>query len=155
VRPQSVLKIEQPSQNPEPTRGLEPRTPSITSRTLEVAFGLAELKLSGLAAACKSCFCLFGDQFRDRVPRTQPASWSRCRGLSGRAARRIRKACGGPGPSSTTARLVVFIAAARHERRGAAQLMNAMSSAGMVTNGRIMSRSSCSSMWQWYMYRPA
>ncbi len=29
VRPQSVLKIEQPAKNPEPTRGLEPRTPSL------------------------------------------------------------------------------------------------------------------------------
>src|SRR5215813_5348094 len=31
------------------------------------------------------------------------------------------------------------------------QPMNGMSSAGMVTKGRIMSRSSCSRMWQWYM----
>jgi hypothetical protein len=29
VRPQSVLKIEQPSKNPEPTPGLEPGTPSL------------------------------------------------------------------------------------------------------------------------------
>jgi hypothetical protein len=29
VRPQSVLKLEPPSKNPEPTRGLEPRTPSL------------------------------------------------------------------------------------------------------------------------------
>jgi hypothetical protein len=34
---------------------------------------------------------------------------------------------------------------------GAAQVMNGMSSAGMMTIGRIMSRSSCSRMWQWYM----
>jgi hypothetical protein len=34
------------------------------------------------------------------------------------------------------------------------QAMNGMSSFGIVTNGRIMSRSSCSRMWQWYMYRP-
>src|SRR6266540_5843484 len=34
------------------------------------------------------------------------------------------------------------------------QLMKGMSSAGMVTKGRIMSRSSCSRMWQWYMYLP-
>jgi hypothetical protein len=33
----------------------------------------------------------------------------------------------------------------------ALQAMNGMSSAGMVTKGRIMSRSSCSRMWQWYM----
>ena len=33
--------------------------------------------------------------------------------------------------------------------------MNGMSSPGIVTNGRIMSRSSCSRMWQWYMNRPA
>ena len=33
--------------------------------------------------------------------------------------------------------------------------MNGMSSGGMTTKGRIMSRSSCSRMWQWYMYRPA
>ncbi len=32
--------------------------------------------------------------------------------------------------------------------------MNGMSSGAIVTNGRIMSRSSCSRMWQWYMYRP-
>ena len=36
----------------------------------------------------------------------------------------------------------------------AAQAMNGMSSVGIVTKGRIMSRSSCSRMWQWYMYRP-
>ena len=35
-----------------------------------------------------------------------------------------------------------------------AQAMNGMSSGAIVTNGRIMSRSSCSRMWQWYMYRP-
>src|SRR5262249_38052316 len=29
------------------------------------------------------------------------------------------------------------------------QSMNAISAAGMVTKGRIMSRSSCSRMWQW------
>ena len=29
--------------------------------------------------------------------------------------------------------------------------MKGISSAGIVTNGRIMSRSSCSRMWQWYM----
>ena len=34
---------------------------------------------------------------------------------------------------------------------GVGQAMNGMSSAGMVTKGRIMSRSSCSRMWQWYM----
>jgi hypothetical protein len=34
------------------------------------------------------------------------------------------------------------------------QAMKCMSSAGIVTKGRIMSRSSCSRMWQWYMYRP-
>ncbi len=35
--------------------------------------------------------------------------------------------------------------------KDACQAMNGMSSAGMVTKGRIMSRSSCSRMWQWYM----
>ena len=34
---------------------------------------------------------------------------------------------------------------------GRAQLMKGMSCAGMMTMGRIMSRSSCSRMWQWYM----
>src|SRR6476620_8647391 len=34
------------------------------------------------------------------------------------------------------------------------QAMNGISSGAIVTNGRIMSRSSCSRMWQWYMYRP-
>jgi hypothetical protein len=34
---------------------------------------------------------------------------------------------------------------------GAGQVMNGRSSAGMMTMGRIMSRSSCSRMWQWYM----
>ena len=34
---------------------------------------------------------------------------------------------------------------------GAGQVMNGMSCAGMMTMGRIMSRSSCSRMWQWYM----
>jgi hypothetical protein len=34
------------------------------------------------------------------------------------------------------------------------QAMNGMSSGAIVTKGRIMSRSSCSRMWQWYMYRP-
>jgi hypothetical protein len=34
---------------------------------------------------------------------------------------------------------------------GAGQVMKAMSCAGMMTMGRIMSRSSCSRMWQWYM----
>ena len=34
---------------------------------------------------------------------------------------------------------------------GAGQVMNGKSSAGMMTMGRIMSRSSCSRMWQWYM----
>jgi hypothetical protein len=29
VRPQSVLKTTPPTKNPEPTRGLEPRTPSL------------------------------------------------------------------------------------------------------------------------------
>src|SRR6266550_693869 len=33
--------------------------------------------------------------------------------------------------------------------------MNGISSGGITTNGRIMSRSSCSRMWQWYMNRPA
>ena len=33
----------------------------------------------------------------------------------------------------------------------AGHAMKGMSSAGMVTKGRIMSRSSCSRMWQWYM----
>ena len=33
----------------------------------------------------------------------------------------------------------------------ARQAMNGISSAGMITIGRIMSRSSCSRMWQWYM----
>ena len=37
------------------------------------------------------------------------------------------------------------------KQEAAGQSMNGMSSAGMVTNGRIMSRSSCSRMWQWYM----
>ena len=37
---------------------------------------------------------------------------------------------------------------------GAGQAMKGMSWAGVVTKGRIMSRSSCSRMWQWYMYRP-
>jgi hypothetical protein len=32
-----------------------------------------------------------------------------------------------------------------------AQLMKGMSCAGMMTIGRIMSRSSCSRMWQWYI----
>src|SRR6476646_8849800 len=32
--------------------------------------------------------------------------------------------------------------------------MNGSSSIGMITIGRIMSRSSCSRMWQWYMWRP-
>jgi hypothetical protein len=32
--------------------------------------------------------------------------------------------------------------------------MNGMRSVVIVTKGRIMSRSSCSRMWQWYMYRP-
>ena len=32
--------------------------------------------------------------------------------------------------------------------------MNGISSAGIDTNGRIMSRSSCSRMWQWYMKPP-
>jgi hypothetical protein len=31
------------------------------------------------------------------------------------------------------------------------QAMKGMSSMGIVTKGRIMSRSSCSRMWQWYM----
>jgi hypothetical protein len=31
------------------------------------------------------------------------------------------------------------------------QAMKGMSSGGIVMNGRIMSRSSCSRMWQWYM----
>lgn len=35
--------------------------------------------------------------------------------------------------------------------RGRGQLMKGISSAGMTTIGRIMSRSSCSRMWQWYM----
>ena len=34
---------------------------------------------------------------------------------------------------------------------GAGQVMNGRSCAGMMTMGRIMSRSSCSRMWQWYM----
>jgi hypothetical protein len=33
--------------------------------------------------------------------------------------------------------------------------MNGMSSLGIVTKGRIMSRSSCSRMWQRYVKRPA
>ena len=37
------------------------------------------------------------------------------------------------------------------KQEAACQAMNGMSSSGMVTKGRIMSRSSCSRMWQWYM----
>ncbi len=33
--------------------------------------------------------------------------------------------------------------------------MNGISSGGITTKGRIMSWSSCSRMWQWYIYRPA
>jgi hypothetical protein len=37
------------------------------------------------------------------------------------------------------------------QRRPACMSMNGISSAGITTNGRIMSWSSCSRMWQWYM----
>ena len=40
----------------------------------------------------------------------------------------------------------------RSERRALiGRYMNGISSAGMTTKGRIMSWSSCSRMWQWYM----
>ncbi len=39
----------------------------------------------------------------------------------------------------------------RPGRRSSLQGMKRMSSGGMTTTGRIMSRSSCSRMWQWYM----
>jgi hypothetical protein len=58
------------------------------------------------------------------------------------------------GDIATFAQLVTRFNQSRGDRPPrpvARQAMKGMSSAGMVTKGRIMSRSSCSRMWQWYM----
>ena len=63
-------------------------------------------------------------------------------GYRGRSRRTRRRRLTGTGPGTQPGRT----GAARSDHG-----MNRMSSGGIVTKGRIMSRSSCSRMWQWYM----
>jgi hypothetical protein len=66
VRPQSVLKIEQPSQNPEPTRGLEPRTPSLRVARDAVRLAFLSHIVSQVVFSDHSRFEEFGTRFGTR-----------------------------------------------------------------------------------------